>query len=244
MTPAADPHQAVRLLIASEPSDRSDSPDLSGWLQRLCRAAARSLPATGVGVSLMSDDGNQIRAAASDETSFVIEELQFTFGEGPCVDSFASRRPVLAPDLSVAAGTRWLGYGAAAHDYGVRAVFAFPLQLGDARLGVMDVYRDHIGDLSERALSQASSFADVAFQTLIDSQRLAGPDGGVGGLDESLDMRLEVFQAQGMVMIQLDVSLDEAMVRLRAHAFRHSRRLADVARDVLARRIVLERDDE
>jgi AmiR/NasT family two-component response regulator len=40
-----------------------------------------------------------------------------------------------------------------------------------------------------------------------------------------------------MVMIQLGVSLAEAMSRLRAHAFAQERRLGDVARDVVARRL-------
>jgi hypothetical protein len=45
-----------------------------------------------------------------------------------------------------------------------------------------------------------------------------------------------------MVMIQLGVSLAEAMSRLRAHAYAHERRLGDVARDVVARRLEFEPD--
>jgi hypothetical protein len=244
VTPVNDQQAAVRLLIAREPSEVGDRPDLSGWLQRLCRVAARTLPATGVGISLMSEDGNQIRVAASDAISDVIEEFEFTFGEGPCTDSFEQRRAVLTPDLWAATGTKWLGYGPAAHHQGVRAVFAFPLQMRDARLGVMDVYGDHVGAMSEQALSQAQSFADVAFETLIEAKRLTGENETVLGLDDGWDTRLGVFQAQGMIMIQLGVNPDEAMVRLRAHAFRHNRRLADVATDVLQRRVLLERDTE
>jgi hypothetical protein len=40
-----------------------------------------------------------------------------------------------------------------------------------------------------------------------------------------------------MVAAQLDVSLAEALVRLRAHAFGHDRRLTDVAQDVVARKL-------
>ena len=38
-----------------------------------------------------------------------------------------------------------------------------------------------------------------------------------------------LYQAQGMVMVQLGVDLAEAMARLRAHAYAVDRRLADVA---------------
>ena len=189
----------------------------------------------------MSEGGNQMRAAASDPASDAIEELQFSFGEGPCIDSFTTRRPVLAPDLLAAAGDKWFGYTPAAHQLGVRAVFAFPLQRGAARLGVLDVYRNQIGSLSDREADQAASFAAVAFQTLVDAQGVAPPG---GGLDSVAVTRLEVFQAQGMVTIQLGVSLDEAMARLRAHAYAQGRSLDDVASDVVARRLVLERDAE
>ena len=62
-----------------------DNPGVTGWMQRLCRAASRSLPAIGVGVSLMSDTGNHVAYAASGPTCEQFEELQFTMGEGPCM---------------------------------------------------------------------------------------------------------------------------------------------------------------
>ena len=98
-------------------------------------------------------------------------------GEGPCLAAFASRRPVLVPNLSEAATTTWPGYGPAAHDHGVRAVFAFPLQVGAARLGALDVYRDQPGALSAWALSRALTYADVAMQTVLDAQEAVGWDG-------------------------------------------------------------------
>lgn len=244
MTDSDDEYAAVRQLIAREPPHREDRPEIGGWLQRLCRTAARSLPATGVGVSLMSQEGHQIRAAASDPVTDQIEELQFTLGEGPCIDSFASRRPVLAPDLVLAGKNKWLGYGPAAHDLGVRAVFAFPMQSGTARLGVLDVYRNTIGGLADHAEHQAASFAAVAFQGLVDAQGGAGPYDPVTGLDTGFGTRLEVFQAQGMLTVQLGISLEEAMARLRAHAYADGRSVEAVAADVVARRVVLERDTE
>jgi AmiR/NasT family two-component response regulator len=61
-------------------------------------------------------------------------------------------------------------------------------------------------------------------------------------LDEILAARFEVHQAQGMLTVQLGVDLEEAMIRLRAHAFAHGRSLGLVARDVLAGILVIERD--
>lgn len=231
----------VQALVLEEPAGPGETgPTTAGWLRRLCRAAARSLPATGAGVSLMIEGGSQGVAAAADDTSELIEELQFTLGVGPCLEAFASRQPVLAPDLADGDGSRWPAYAAAAQQHGVQAVFAFPLQVGAARVGVLDVYRDQPGPLDPQALSLALTFADVALMTVLDGQAHAEAGRPPDGFDHALDSRNQLYQAQGMVMIQLGVSLEEAMVRLRAHAYATETRLADVARDIVDRKMVLE----
>lgn len=230
----------VEALIAREPAGLGGAAGTADHLQRLCRAAARALPAAGAGVSIMTEAGAHGVAAASDGLSALMEELQFTVGEGPCLDAHASRRPVLAGDD--AAMARWPGYAPAVHDHGVRAVFAFPLRVGGARLGVMDVYRDAAGALSSDALTQALTFAEVAARILLDGQEQAGAGDAAEGLDEALEYRFELYQAQGMVTVQLGVPLAEAMLRLRAHAFASGRPLQDVARDVLAQRLTLDHD--
>lgn len=234
----------VQALVAREPAGVDDEPGTVGWLQRVCRAAVRALPASGAGISVMTDEGVQGTAAASDATSERIEELQFTLGEGPCLDAYAARRPVLTSDLTDRGMTRWPGYAPAAHDIGVRAVFAFPLQVGAARLGVLDIYREQPGALSVQALAQALTFADVVMTVLFDGQQPMGGSDTAGGLEEVLDNHLGLYQAQGMVAVQLGVDMADAMARLRAHAYAHSRRLQEVARDVVGRRLRLDRDDE
>jgi hypothetical protein len=232
----------VRRLVSREASRPDDQPLVAGSLQRLCRAAVRVLPATGAGVSVMSVEGVPVTTAASDTTSSLIEELQFTVGEGPCLDAYHSRRPVLTPDLMAVGQSRWPGYAPAAHGRGVGAVFAFTLQVGAARLGVLDIYRGQPGVLSAHSLNQALTFADVAVEILLDAQERAGADAAAPALDDALSTGFELYQAQGMVMFQLGVTLSEAMSRVRAHAFAHDRRLGDVAADIVARRLVLEAD--
>lgn len=234
---------AVRALITAEPTTAGGRPgDLASWLQRLCTAAMRALRASGVAVSLVADNGVRSLAAASDPLSSALEDLQYTIGEGPSVEAYASRRPVLASDLSDGAMTRWPGYAPAAHDQGVRAVFAFPLHVGAASLGVLDVYRRQPGSLSDEALVQALTFAEVAVQTLLDGQELA-PAGHLGdGLDRALDSRVALYQAQGMVMVDLGVPIADAMARLRAYAYAAGRPVHDVARDIVDGRLRLDRD--
>lgn len=232
----------VLALIAQEPGQHDDKPGAFGGLQRLCRAASRALPALGVGVIVMSEWGEPATVASSGPFCEAIQELQLTLGEGPCLDAYTSRRPVLTPDLARTARTRWLGYGPAAQDLGVEAVFAFPLQVGAARLGAMDVYRDRPGALSPGPLSWALSFADIAVRSLLDARRLDDAE-ALPGREDVLESRLELYQAQGMVMIQLGVNLGEAMSRLRAYAYAQERRLSDVAEDIVHRKLTLEPDE-
>lgn len=235
-----DQNAQVLALVSAERQEPGDQPAAAGWLQRVCRAAARDLPATGVGISLLSPEGDVVRAVASSPDSLRVEELQLTMGEGPCLLAYANRTPVLVPDLTSEARSTWPGYAPAAYELGVRAVFAFPLLVGDARLGALDVYRDRTGRLAPAAHDRAAVFAEVTMEQLL---QVGATEAGAESLLESADgTRFEVYQAQGMVMVQLSIGAEDAMARLRAQAFLHDRTLIEVAQDVIARKITLQRD--
>nr|WP_308129387.1 GAF and ANTAR domain-containing protein [Actinoplanes polyasparticus] len=228
----------VARLVADEPSRPGDHHGVAGKLRRLCTAAGRTLSASGAGVSVLATGGMRGVAAVSEPAYEPLEELQFSLGEGPCLDAFTDRRPVLVPDLSDGAMSRWPGYASALHDKGVRAVFAFPLQIGAARLGALDVFRGEVGSLTPDEFRDALTFADIAVMTLLDGQARAVPGAAADGLDdEVVGQRAELFQAQGMVAVQLGISLADALARLRAYAYAEDRALGDVARDVVARRV-------
>jgi GAF domain/ANTAR domain len=234
----------IQSLIAAEPTDPADGDGTVGALRRLCGAAVKAVPASGARLSVMTDDGVRGVAAASDPASERIDELEFTLGEGPGLDAFASRRPVLEGNLAGGGMTRWPLYAAAACDEGVCAAFAFPLQIGAARLGVLDLHRREPGSLSAEELAQALSFADVATTMLLDAQADAAPGQAATGLDEAMNHHFELHQAQGMIMVQLSISLAAALALLRAYAFSHDRHLDEVARDIVARTLRLDQEPE
>jgi GAF domain len=183
-----------------------------------------------VGLALMTDDGPAGIIAATDGPALALEELQFTTGEGPCVDASRTGRPVLQPDLVRTAPVRWPGFADGALAAGIRAVFAFPLRVGAIRVGVLDLYRDRAGILSPAHLTEALSFADAATLVLLHAQAGSPVRGAVPVVDE----RAEVHQATGVVSVQAAVGLAEALVLLRARAFAEGRPLGDLSRDVLA----------
>lgn len=192
---------------------------MSALPQRLVVACALELPITGAAIVLMTDSGPAGTVAATDGPAAIMEELQFTLGEGPCVDSSTTGRPVLQADLASSGPRRWPGFSAGALEAGIQAIFAFPLRVGGIRVGVLDLYRDVPGTLSEVELSEALSFADAATAILLHLQ-VHGPDGPAGfGSIAVLEDRAEVHQATGMIAIEAAVPLAEALVLLRARAF-------------------------
>lgn len=207
--------------------------------KRLCTACAEITGTTGAGIMLMSGDVPRGSVCTTDEVSHLIEELQYTLGEGPCVDAFNGDLPVLEPDLSNPESPRWIAFTQAAVAAGVRGVFGFPMQLGAVRLGALNLYRDRPGALTDEQHSDALTMAGVAAQAVLILQAGAPPGTLATELAASADFQSVVHQASGMVAAQLDVSVAHALIRLRAYAFGNNRPLTDVARAVVAREIRL-----
>lgn len=201
----------------------------------LCKVSARITGASGAGIMLMTDDVPRGTAGVSNEVSAFIEELQFELGEGPCIDAYRGDRPVLEPDLARPSMTRWLAFSPPALERGVRAIFGFPLQVGSVRLGGLNLYRDRPGPLTDDQYADALVLADVVAQALLVLQANA-PEGELAAaLREGADLQAVVHQASGMVAAQLEVSVAQALIRLRAHAFGNGRPLVEVAKAVVSR---------
>ncbi|GAB3830515.1 GAF domain-containing protein [Kribbella italica] len=165
-----------------------DPPGLNGstaWT-RLCASATKSVPVSGAGVALMTPTGHGGTLAATAGPAEVMENLQQTLGEGPCLNASRDRRPVLEHDLARAAA-RWPAFAPAASESGIAAVFAFPLQVGAIRLGVLDLYRDVPGPLDSLQLGEALDYAAAATTILLDLQYDASPDGLHPQLAEAAD---------------------------------------------------------
>jgi hypothetical protein len=215
-----------------------------GLPQQLVDACAAALPVSGVGLIVMTDSGPGAVLAATDGAARVMEELQFTLGEGPCVDASRQRRPVLQPELERTAPQRWPAFAAGALDAGIRAIFALPLQVGGIPVGVLDLYRDTEGRLESAELAEALAFADAATTILLHLQADAGSQRIHPGLVALIEDRAEVHQATGMVSVQAVLGLAEALMLLRAHAYSAERPILDVARDVIARVLRFNPEDD
>ncbi|HEY3733923.1 MAG TPA: ANTAR domain-containing protein [Streptosporangiaceae bacterium] len=210
-------------------------------IKALCRAAVQRLGVDGASVTALDGLGARELVCASDRLSARLEELQLTQGEGPAVARFRFGSPELIPDLESAAA-RWPGFAPAAMKAGARAMFSFPLQTGAIAAGVFSLYRVRPGLLAAAELADGLVFADIALRLLLDDSAGISGSPGYRPVDGLWEARAEVHQATGMVSVQLGVSLDEAFVRLRAHAFARDVALGEIASDVVGRRLRFDPD--
>jgi hypothetical protein len=213
----------------------------------VCAVAVRSAQLGGAWLAAARGGDPDFVMCVTDLVSEQLAELQLTLGEGPCRDVLVSDAPVLAADLGDAESVRqWPGFVPPARQLGAGAVFAFPLTVGAIRAGVLGLYRSSPGPLRARQLGDLLILADAATVMLLGSAD-GGTENGDGawpdGQAPDLALhRAEIDQATGMLTVQLGVPAAEAFARLRAYAYAQDRRLADVAGDIVARRLRLPRD--
>jgi hypothetical protein len=224
--------------------------------QRICEACISMLPVSRAAVTMMAGPDRQEPIFASDDIAAHLDEMQFRLGEGPCVEAFTERRPVLVPDLAEHTDNRWPVFAAAARNTPVRAAFVLPLQVGAIGVGVLDLYRDEPGMLDRDALAGALRAADAVLWALLGIRAdnpmelpapATHPHNGAdphGWLTGSPLDHIEVYQATGMIMVQLNVRAETALSRLRAYAFVHDRTIDDIARDVVARCVRFGNEEE
>jgi hypothetical protein len=150
----------ILALLADRTSTELDS-------KRLCQVCAEVTAVSGAGIMLISPEMSRGTLWSSSSTGAAIEELQYTLGEGPCLDAYHQDRPVLEPDLADPAKSRWVGFAEAAVGAGVRAIFGFPVEVGSVRLGALNLYCDRPGSLGDEQHADALVMADVVAQAVL-----------------------------------------------------------------------------
>lgn len=216
--------------------EQAGGPDAS--LEWLCDTCARELEVSGAAVALIVSGHDPGSIASSDEVASAVVDLQFRTGEGPAIDAHRGGLAVIEPEL--ATSTRWPVLGPEALAAGAEALFAFPLQTGAARFGALTLYRDRSGPLGDGIFAAAQTMAEVACEVTLRLQAQVPPGSLHQVIDHLGDQRTVIYQATGMVMVQLGVGPEGAGAALRARAYVTDRRVRDVAADVVARRIRFE----
>lgn len=210
-----------------------NAPEGSSLGVRIAEAAKTLLAADAVSLS-MSTKGFFAAINGADEAARMLDELQFTVGQGPTVDAMTAIAPVIVENLADRPEDIGLAsFYAAAREYGIRALVAFPMRVGAARLGVLTAYKHAPGWLGAEQYADGIVLASLATNLLLEEQARAAS----GEISESFDHGLKTYAnvhlAAGILSERLNLPIDQALVRLRATAF-----ATDVPLHVLADQVV------
>jgi len=209
----------------------SDLERSGGHLASLSGFFIERFPVTGAAVSTVGDVLGSETISATDAAAARLDELQFDLGEGPCWEAMRTAVAVLEPDFRLRGVSRWPAFASAVeNDMEVASIFAFPLSVGELKMGAVDLYSAAPVSLTPTECTQARAMAQVVSRHV-----LRGALAGLGDDDAQAGTysRRTVHQATGIVLAQLDIDPDDALLMLQARAFSTGQRVMEVAQAVV-----------
>lgn len=208
--------------------------------EHVCMVCVATLGVDGCALPLISARGRWTLACTIGDLAGALADLQFTLDQGPSIDALATGNQVLVDDVtSTQATSQWPLFTAAAANAGIRSVFTFPLTAEGIHAGVLQPYRTTPSRLSDEDCLDAVVFADLALATVIDSYA-AGDENDIAEME--MGERAVVYQATGMLVATLHLTLDEAMVRLKFYAQTQDCPITEVARAIVNGELHLDTD--
>jgi hypothetical protein len=209
----------------------------------LCAVAEEFLELDGAAIVLKSGDAELLSLCTSNHTASALMDLELTLGEGPAVD--ASRGDAAGDtNLLDATSSNWEAYRPEALALGARAVFGFPIRLGAIRFGALSLFRSSPGPLNAEQDSDAYLMASVIGRAILAAQAGTSDEDLMGKSSGSSLVDIRVHQAAGMLSVQASLSVKDALVLLRAHAFGIGCQLSELANLVVSRATRYDRDSQ
>lgn len=198
---------------------------------RLGEALRQLLRADGAAITVEYLSSSRTTLCASDDVAAGLESLQEITGEGPGFQA-ARENVLVATELGADPDERWpMLTHAVTERFGVIHVNAVPLR---ALNGVATVYSRATGALVDSPAPV--TFLATAIGSALVADAVGAPE-GQALLGEDWSSRSVIHQATGMVMAQLRVTADDALVLLRGHAYAMETDIAEVADRVVSRQI-------
>ncbi|MGD1173774.1 GAF and ANTAR domain-containing protein [Mycobacterium seoulense] len=211
-----------------------DDFDVVDLLTDLTERCAELLDIEAAGF-LLADPLQQLRLlAATSEQARELELFQLQADEGPCVDCYATGRPVSVADVQRVAG-RWPRFVPAAIGAGFASVHAVPMRAAGMVFGALGLFGTRPGELSEADLLVGQTLTHIACVAIL-VEHPPTPATVMPQLRSALTSRVIIEQAKGFLRETLGVSVEEAFHLLRTYARAKRQHLTDVARRLMTDR--------
>lgn len=205
--------------------------DVTDFLHTLTLRCVEVLAVDAAGILLTDQMDHLQLVAASTERARRLELFQLRIEQGPCLDAFATGRPVLSADLAADAD-RWPDFAVAAAEHGFTAVLALPMRLRDATIGALNLFTAG-RTLDEAGQATGQAMADIATIGILSARAAARRDLLAGQLQTALDTRVLIEQAKGVLAERHQITMEQAFTVLRGRARSTNTKLTEVAAGVV-----------
>lgn len=176
------------------------------------------------GISLKHQDGSVTTPAATDPLVAKTDELQYEYGEGPCLDAIWKLGTYLIEDMTHE--HRWPRWSPAVAAMGIGAVLSLRLDTGSEVIGGLNLYAGHGHAFDAVDLETAGIFAQHAAVALsMARERL--------NLRAAIRSRQVIGVAQGMLMQRYHVTLDQSFHLLSRYSQTHNIKLRVMAENLV-----------
>jgi GAF domain-containing protein len=196
-----------------------DSGSVAAVLERVVFAALKIIPGADlVSVTLRSSDGAFHTPVETDPVATELDQLQYRFDEGACVEAAHADGPAMAVSDDLAVDTRWPRFGPAAAALGFRSLMSTALVPDAARpqlSGALNVYSRRPGGLAAADRDVLLLLATHASLALATTQAVTRGELEAEQLRRALDSRDVIGQAKGILMARRGISAAEAFGVLR-----------------------------
>jgi GAF domain-containing protein len=212
--------------------------DLIDLLTTLVEETKLVLDTDEAGLLLLDEAGHLQVAASTSEAVHLMETMQLSGNAGPGLHAFQSKMALSVDDLRVDPA-QWGEFADLAENQGFRSVHAIPLRLRAETIGVMNLFGQRPGPLSESDVAAGQTLADMATIAIIANRNLTDEQLVREQLQLALTSRVQIEQAKGILAHTHNLSMTDAFGVLRGYARAHSVGLNAVARQVVDRTLEL-----
>ena len=139
--------------------------------QRLVEFTVRGVPGAEHASVIVVDGARPPRTTAgSDELPFRWDQLQYEYGEGPCLEAIATSNVTVAQDLRT--DSRWPRFARAMVDQTpARSILSYQLFLTEQQRGGLNPYATRPGAFTDQSVATGAVFAAYASMALLAAAR-------------------------------------------------------------------------
>jgi hypothetical protein len=164
---------------------------------------------------------------SSGERAALIDQIQYSLQEGPCLNAADSEAVVHVPDLR--AEERWPNYARRALEMGVRSIYALPMPVDSESKAALNLYSVRPQAFTQEAIQRVEDHVRHASQALRVAVRLSRAADLETNLKAALESRTAINLATGIIMDQNQCGQDEAFQFLVSASGARNVKLHDLA---------------